>query len=57
MRGVFNEDLDDQNNLRQFPNSSLLPNPINSLMFAVYKLFTHCPKREKLLLLTFFGMA
>lgn len=35
MRNKFNKDPGIQNKLRQFPNSTLLSNPLNSLIFAV----------------------
>lgn len=32
---IFNEDPDNPNNMHQLPNSALLPNPLNSLVFGV----------------------
>lgn len=41
MRSIFNEDPDDKKTqkLCQLLNSAFLPNPLNSLIFAAYKLF------------------
>ena len=44
MRRIFNEDPDDQNKLCQLPNSAFLPNPLNSLIFAVYTIFYPLPR-------------
>ena len=35
IRSIFNEDPDNPNNVHQLPNSALLPNPLNSLVFGV----------------------
>ena len=35
IRSIFNEDPDNPNNMHQLPNSALLPNPLNSLVFGV----------------------